>query len=256
LIDEPIRQWPPMTAQSQSKNRKAVKALVDVIDQSRNLFEKLSENHGTGIACSPQSMDTMNAWGHRSMVQNSLEGIRLDLGECRRCKLHANRKKLVFGAGASNARLVFVGEGPGYDEDLQGEPFVGKAGQLLTRIIEAMGLTRNEVYICNIIKCRPPKNRNPEPDEIESCLPFLKRQLKTIQPEFICALGNFAARTLLETDVPISRLRGKFHHYMGIRVLPTFHPAYLLRNPGKKRDVWEDIKKLMDQMGLQVPNRS
>ncbi len=245
-----------MTAQSKNKTLKTAETFIQVIDQSRDLFKKMSENHGTGFTCSPQSLETMNAWGPRTMVRDTLENIRLDLGNCRRCKLHADRKKIVFGAGDSHAKLVFVGEGPGYDEDVQGEPFVGAAGQLLTRIIEAMGLTRDNVYICNIIKCRPPKNRNPEQDEISACLPFLERQLKAIQPEFICALGNFAARTLLKTEKPISKLRGEFHRYMGIRVMPTFHPAYLLRSPGKKRDVWEDIQKIMGEMGLQVSDQT
>jgi DNA polymerase len=138
-----------------------------------------------------------------------------------------------------------VGEGPGYDEDQKGEPFIGAAGQLLTKIIEAIKYTRDQVYICNIIKCRPPGNRNPLPNEIEACLPFLKRQLAAINPDVICALGTFAAQALLDTTLPISKLKGRFHEYDGIRVLPTYHPAYLLRNPGKKRDVWEDMQKLM-----------
>ena len=153
------------------------------------------------------------------------------------------RKNIVFGAGNPKAKLVFVGEGPGFEEDRQGQPFVGPAGQLLTRIIEAMKLTREQVYICNIIKCRPPGNRNPEPDEIRTCFPFLERQIAAIQPEFICALGTFAAQTLLGTDIPISKLRRRFHEHGGIRVLPT----YLLRNADKKRDVWEDIKMLMKE---------
>jgi len=138
-----------------------------------------------------------------------------------------------------------VGEGPGYDEDQKGEPFIGAAGKLLTKIIEAIKYTRDQVYICNIIKCRPPGNRNPLPDEIDACLPFLKRQLAAIKPDVICALGAFAAQALLDTTLPISKLKGRFHDYNGIRVLPTYHPAYLLRNPGKKRDVWEDMQKLM-----------
>jgi DNA polymerase len=143
-----------------------------------------------------------------------------------------------------------VGEGPGHEEDQRGEPFVGAAGRLLTKIIEAMNFTREQVYICNIIKCRPPENRNPMPDEIQACSPFLRRQISSIKPDFICALGTFAAQTLLETSVPISKLKGCFHDYMGIRVLPTYHPAYLLRNPGKKRDVWEDMQKLMKALDV------
>jgi DNA polymerase len=150
----------------------------------------------------------------------------------------------VFGVGNPTAWLVFVGEAPGADEDEQGEPFVGRAGQLLTRIIEAMKLTREQVYICNIIKCRPPGNRNPEPDEIASCEPFLIAQLRAIQPKLICALGNFAAQVLLRTKEPISKLRGRFYSYQGIPLLPTYHPAYLLRNPHEKKTVWEDMKLL------------
>ena len=170
------------------------------------------------------------------------------MGDCRRCGLAAGRKHIVFGTGNPRARLVFVGEGPGHEEDQQGEPFVGAAGQLLTKIIQAMKLDRKEVYICNIIKCRPPGNRNPAPDEIEACSPFLERQIAAIQPDFICALGTFAAQTLLATSVPISKLRGKFHAYRGVRVLPTYHPAFLLRNPERKRDVWEDVQELMREM--------
>jgi len=177
-------------------------------------------------------------------VVENLDTIRHELGDCRRCKLHKGRKHIVFGEGNPQARLVFVGEGPGHDEDVQGLPFVGRAGQLLTKIIQSIDLNREDVYICNIIKCRPPGNRNPERDEIEACLPFLQRQLKAIEPEFICALGTFAAQTLLQTKTPISKLRGTFHAYEGIRLLPTYHPAFLLRNPNKKRDVWEDVQKL------------
>jgi DNA polymerase len=173
--------------------------------------------------------------------------VREKLGECTRCKLHTGRKTIVFGIGNPQAWLVFVGEAPGADEDQQGEPFVGRAGQLLTRIIEAMKLTREQVYICNIIKCRPPANRNPEPDEITACEPFLVAQLQAIQPKLICALGTFAAQTLLRTKEPISKLRGRFHDYHGIPVLPTFHPAYLLRNPHEKKTVWADMQLLQRQ---------
>lgn len=183
-------------------------------------------------------------------VRPTLPGVRQELGECTRCKLHTQRTKLVFGVGNPKARLVFVGEAPGADEDAQGEPFVGRAGQLLTKIIEAMGLKRDEVYICNILKCRPPGNRAPEADEVAACSPFLLQQLRAIGPEYICALGGPAAQTLLRTKEPISKLRGRFHDYHGIPLLPTFHPAYLLRNPNEKKTVWEDMKLLMRQMGL------
>src|SRR5574337_1994128 len=188
------------------------------------------------------------AWSARLEVQpassSPLTQVRQALGECIRCKLHKGRQHIVFGVGNPQAWLVFVGEAPGADEDQQGEPFVGRAGQLLTRIIEAMKLTREQVYICNIIKCRPPGNRNPEPDEIAACEPFLIKQLQAIKPKLICALGTFAAQTLLRTREPISKLRGRFHSYRGIPVLPTFHPAYLLRNPHEKKTVWEDMKLL------------
>ncbi|MDQ3069830.1 MAG: uracil-DNA glycosylase [Acidobacteriota bacterium] len=174
-----------------------------------------------------------------------LPSIREDIGECVRCKLHTlGRRQIVFGSGNPNADLMFVGEAPGADEDAQGVPFIGRAGQLLTKIIEAIGLTRDDVYIANVIKCRPPANRNPEPDEIAECEPFLLRQIETIRPKVIVALGTFAAQTLLRTDAPISKLRGTFHEYHGAMLLPTFHPAYLLRSPERKRDVWDDMKKV------------
>ena len=174
---------------------------------------------------------------------------------CERCELHRGRTKSVFARGTPNTDLVFVGEGPGYDEDRKGEPFVGAAGRLLTKIIQAIKLDRSQVYICNIIKCRPPRNRNPLPDEIKACAPFLYRQLKSIGPLFVCALGKFAAQTLLETDRPISRLRGRFHEVEGLRILPTYHPAYLLRNPDQKRAVWEDMKLLMKEYPYDTPQK-
>ena len=177
-----------------------------------------------------------------------LTEIRTDLGDCRRCKLHTGRTNIVFGVGSPSARLMFVGEGPGADEDQQGEPFVGRAGQLLTQIIKAMGLGREDVYIANVVKCRPPGNRDPEPDEIEACSPFLQAQISSIRPTVIVALGKFAAQTLLQTETPISRLRGQFHTLSGVAVMPTFHPSYLLRNPAAKREVWEDMKLVMKKL--------
>jgi DNA polymerase len=167
---------------------------------------------------------------------------------CQRCGLGKTRHNLVFGDGSHQAQVVFVGEAPGADEDEQGLPFVGRAGQLLTKIIEAMGLTRKDVYICNILKCRPPQNRNPLPDEISACEPFLKKQLQIISPRIICALGTFAAKTLLKTEVPITLLRGRFHSYEGIALMPTYHPAYLLRNPAAKKLVWEDVQLIMKEL--------
>ena len=175
---------------------------------------------------------------------SSLEAVRRALGDCRRCKLHPYRTQIVFGTGNPHAKLIFIGEAPGRDEDLQGEPFVGQAGQLLNKIIQAIQLQREEVYIANIIKCRPPENRNPEPDEIVTCEPFLIKQLQVIRPKLICALGAFAAQTLLKTEEKISSLRGNFHQYQGIPLMPTYHPAFLLRNPSRKREVWEDMKKI------------
>ncbi len=228
-------------------NKQAFTAAVEEIE---NTLRFLAETGLKGFDCSMKSLEIIKGWGkNMASLPESLEKIRMDLGDCRRCRLSESRKNIVFGAGDSNARLVFVGEAPGHEEDQKGEPFVGSAGQLLTKIIQAIKLTRNQVYICNIIKCRPPGNRNPQSDEIKACFPFLRRQIITIKPDFICALGTIAAHTLLETTEPISKLRGHFHDYMGIKVLATYHPAYLLRNPNKKRDVWEDMKKLMRAFG-------
>ena len=223
-------------------------AILDTIEQINSSLEHLAAQGFRGFDCSGNSLEILSSWTRPPVeMSDSLEDIRLDLGDCRRCKLASGRKNIVFGKGNADARLVFVGEGPGFEEDQKGEPFVGAAGRLLTKIIDAIQLSREQVYICNIIKCRPPGNRNPESDEIESCLPFLEKQLAAIRPDFICALGKVAAQTLLKSDMPISRLRGRFHDYNGIKVLPTYHPAYLLRNPEKKRDVWEDMKMLMKE---------
>ncbi len=191
--------------------------------------------------------------------QETLEQIRKNLGDCQRCKLGATRNKLVFGAGNPKARLVFVGEGPGADEDQKGEPFVGDAGKMLNRIISAMGLQREEVYICNAVKCRPPQNRNPEKDEIAACSPFLLRQLHSIKPEVIVALGTFAAQTVLGSKEPISRLRGKFHDFHGVPLMPTYHPSYLLRSGGNSDSfwtVWDDMTQVLRLLKLPVPEKS
>ena len=180
--------------------------------------------------------------------ETALQIVRDDLGECTRCGLHRNRTNIVFGVGDPKARLVFVGEGPGADEDLRGEPFVGRAGQLLTRIIESMGMERKHVYIANVVKCRPPENRTPLPDEIATCSPFLFQQIMAIRPRVVVCLGTPAAQTVLGTRDTITRLRGTFHDIGGIRVMPTFHPAYLLRNPSAKREVWDDMKKVMAEL--------
>lgn len=184
---------------------------------------------------------------------DSLQVIRGEVAACTRCdQLASTRTQTVFGVGNPNARLCFLGEAPGADEDARGEPFVGRAGQLLTRIIEACTLSREDVYILNVLKCRPPGNRNPAPDEVANCRGFLDRQLAQIRPEFICCLGSIAAQTLLETTTSIGRMRGQFLKYGAIRVLCTYHPAYLLRNPAAKRQVWEDMQLLMAEMGVDV----
>ena len=184
----------------------------------------------------------------------TLEAVRRLLGDCQRCRLARTRTHLVFGTGNPKARLVFVGEGPGEEEDRRGEPFVGKAGQLLDRMIAAMGLSRPAVYIANVVKCRPPGNRTPMEDEVEACKPFLAMQLAVIRPEAIVALGSVAAQTLLQTQASISSLRGRFHTYEGIPVMPTYHPAYLLRHPEAKRGAWEDLQKVMAR--LKLPGRA
>jgi DNA polymerase len=185
----------------------------------------------------------------------ALELINTEVKACARCsELARTRKQTVFGVGNPQARLVFLGEAPGADEDEQGEPFVGRAGQLLTKIIEACTLRREDVYILNVLKCRPPGNRNPLPDEVEHCRGYLERQLEVLRPEYICCLGAVAARTLLELNTPIGKLRGRFYNYRGASVLCTYHPSYLLRNPPAKKDVWEDMKLLMKRMGIALPH--
>src|SRR6266436_3519515 len=187
---------------------------------------------------------------------SSLENLREFIGECTRCKLAPFRKNLVFGVGNPDAQLMFVGEAPGADEDARGEPFVGRAGQLLTDIIErGMGLRRSDVYICNVIKCRPPDNRNPEPDEVAACEPFLFRQIETVRPRAIVGLGTFAVQAVLKVKTPISKMRGNWQDFRGIRFMPTFHPAYLLRNPGDKRLVWADIQEVMRFLEMPIPRR-
>ena len=187
---------------------------------------------------------------------DTLPRIREDLGECTRCRLHTTRNKIVFGAGNEHAELVFVGEGPGRDEDMQGLPFVGRAGKLLTQMIEAMGLTRDLVYIANVVKCRPPENRKPEEDESGTCSPFLYRQIDAIAPKAIVCLGLTAAQSLLNTKDSISRIRGQWLEYRGTKLMVTYHPAYLLRNPPAKREVWDDLQKVMALLGLKVKKAS
>lgn len=187
------------------------------------------------------------------IARRPLDEIRRELGDCQRCKLCSGRSSIVFGSGNPRAELVFVGEGPGEEEDRQGVPFVGKAGQLLTKMIEAMKFTRDDVYICNVVKCRPPNNRNPEPDEIAACEPFLKAQLASLQPKVIVALGKFATQTLLRDQTSITRLRGQWREYQGISLMPTFHPAYLLRQPEEKRLAWLDLQEVMKRFAKKGP---
>jgi uracil-DNA glycosylase family 4 len=194
-------------------------------------------------------------FGEKRIEGDTLPLIREFIGECTRCKLSKGRTKIVFGTGSPKARLMFVGEGPGRDEDLSGEPFVGRAGKLLTDMIKAMGLQREDVYIANIVKCRPPENRQPEHDEVEACSPFLMRQIDVIRPQVICTLGNTPTQTLLQTTQGISKFRGQWFDFRDTKLLPTYHPAYLLRNPAAKADVWKDLQKVMAVLGLQAPKK-
>ena len=225
------------------------KELSEIMGQVKT---HIAYNQSIGLEPPRLSPQTMAYLEGGPIQPTSLEDLREDIGDCRRCKLYQDRTNLVFGEGTPKARLVFVGEGPGREEDLEGRPFVGEAGRLLTRIIKAMGLTRESVYICNVVKCRPPNNRDPEAEEIDSCLPFLRRQLSLIQPDVICALGRVAAQSLLGKAFRITRERGKWHAFMDIPLMPTYHPAYLLRNPTAKREVWEDIQEIMRHLGLEV----
>ena len=202
---------------------------------------------------SPVHAETL--FGEERIEGDTLPLIRDFIGDCTRCKLSKGRTKIVFGAGSPKARLMFVGEGPGRDEDLSGEPFVGRAGKLLTDMIKAMGLQREDVYIANIVKCRPPENRQPEHDEVEACSPFLMRQIDVIRPQVICTLGNTPTQTLLQTTQGISKFRGQWFDFRNTRLLPTYHPAYLLRNPAAKADVWKDLQKVMAVLGLQAPKK-
>lgn len=222
--------------------------IIKTIDEIGHTLRNLADRGQRGFACRQSSLEKIAKWGIDSEgISETLPDIRLDLGDCQRCSLAKDRTHIVFGSGSAKAKLIFVGEGPGFEEDQQGEPFVGPAGQLLSKIIAAIDLKRKQVYICNAVKCRPPHNRNPQSEEINTCLPFLERQIAAIRPDFICALGTIAAQTLLNTAESISKLRGRFHNYRGIKLLPTYHPAYLLRNPDKKREVWEDMKLLMKE---------
>ena len=212
----------------------------------------------SAAAVAPEAAGEAVATGASAPAKDAaarLAAIQKELGPCTRCKLCERRTQIVFGVGDPNARLVFVGEAPGRDEDLQGEPFVGAAGKLLDRMIAAMGLRRRDVYIANIVKCRPPKNRDPEPDEVAQCEPFLRQQIAAIEPEAIVGLGRYAVQTLLRDSTAITKQRGQWRQYDGIPFMPTFHPAYLLRNPAEKRGAWNDLQMVMAKLGLEDPRR-
>jgi uracil-DNA glycosylase family 4 len=226
---------------------------ADIVGALRNYVTYLQQLGVTDLplrqASKPQR-PTARKGGSLAARMSPLAQLAASVRDCQKCRLHQTRTQVVFGTGNPDADLVFVGEAPGRDEDRQGEPFVGAAGQLLTRIIQAMDLTRDQVYMMNVIKCRPPNNRNPKPDEVAACRPILEAQLACLKPRVICALGTFAAQTLLQTDESISRLRGRFHHVDDIPVMPTYHPAYLLRNPQGMRAVWEDMQQIQHVLGL------
>ncbi|MGD8226900.1 MAG: uracil-DNA glycosylase [Desulfobacteraceae bacterium] len=228
---------------------KPVEEFREIVSHLRKL---MVANMEMGLEAPTLSDSTLNYLSSSPSEFASLEDLRKYIEDCKRCKLGDGRTNVVFGEGSPEARLVFVGEGPGREEDEAGYPFVGEAGRLLTKIIKAMGLSREEVYICNVVKCRPPKNRDPEQDEIETCLPFLKAQLDLIRPQVICTLGRIAAQALLGREFKITRERGRWHSFMNIPLMATYHPAYLLRNPSAKRQVWDDIQKIMKHMGLEV----
>lgn len=224
-------------------NGEAVATVVRAVRQYVNYMQQLGVDE-LPLQVSPEAL------AGTSSAQATLEQLEASVRDCTRCSLHQSRTQVVFGTGDPSADLVFVGEAPGEAEDRQGEPFVGPSGQLLTRIIEAIGLRREQVYILNIVKCRPPKNRDPHPDELAACRPILQAQLDCLKPRVVCALGRFAAQALLQTDESISRLRGRFHKLGEIPVMPTYHPAYLLRNPNEKRVVWQDMQAIQKVLDL------
>jgi len=233
---------PSSPEQLQKELLSLVKSLKGQVLNSKNLYVELDWKKPLPT---PKKKDVSIKYD-----EGLLSDLCREVAACQLCPLAKTRKNIVFGDGNPQAKIVFVGEAPGADEDEQGLPFVGRAGQLLTKIINAMGLARKDVYICNILKCRPPGNRNPLPEEIRLCEPFLKKQLQLISPQIICALGSFAAKTLLKTETPITALRGRFQTYEGIKLMPTYHPAYLLRNPSAKKQVWEDVQLIMKEIEL------
>lgn len=227
----------------------------DLINELIRSLHDMAEQGWQGLDCSPEALAVIKKWGKSSAVSNrpdTLSQIQKDLGQCQRCALCQSRMHIIFGSGDSKAKLMFIGAEIEKEDDLKAEPFSGEAGQLLTRIIAAMKLTREDVYLTNIVKCRPPNRRNPLTSEIERCKPFLERQIDVIAPTVICSLGRLATQVLLKTDQSISKVRGRFHDYYGIKVMPTFHPADLLRHPQKKRDTWGDIQKIMHLLNIPV----
>jgi uracil-DNA glycosylase family 4 len=239
----------------QEKLRNVVVGFRAFVEDARDSFaEGFPHDGGRARPPAPHAVPALAAAPRSASPQDALRAVRDEIGDCRRCKLASGRTHIVFGVGNPAADLMFVGEGPGEDEDRKGEPFVGRAGQLLTEIItNGMGLRRSDVYIANVIKCRPPGNRNPEPDEIAACQPFLSAQIDAVAPRVIVALGKFAAQTLLGTTMPISKLRGRWFDFRGRRLMPTFHPSYLLRTPSEKKLAWEDIKLVMQELDLPLP---
>jgi uracil-DNA glycosylase len=245
---EPVQQTTPQSKPQVSEPVSLAKQKADLLAAAKVVLPPV---FAPVVAPSgPSLFDAANK------VQNdTLLKIVEDIGDCTRCKLHKGRHKIVFGDGSPKADLVFIGEGPGADEDAQGLPFVGRAGKLLTQMIEAMGLQRKDVYICNVVKCRPPQNRAPEPDEVETCSPYLIRQIDVINPKVLVCLGAVAAKTLLETNRGITQFRGQWLEWRGRKLMATYHPAYLLRNPNAKGEVWKDLQKVMAELGLQTPKK-
>jgi len=236
-----------------SKTSKSVTSASPAVVGALHAAPQLATRSNVSNALFPAPLKTSNFFELLERVENdTLLKIREDIGDCTRCKLHKKRTHIVFADGNPKADLVFVGEGPGADEDATGIPFVGRAGKLLTQMIEAMGLHRKDVYICNVVKCRPPENRQPDPEEVTTCSPYLVRQLEVVNPKVIVCLGATAAKTLLETDMGISKFRGQWLDFRGKKLLATYHPAYLLRNPAAKSEVWKDLQKVMAELGLEV----
>jgi DNA polymerase len=225
--------------------------LMDVL-KSVDAYIELQRLSGVERYLKPDGRPSAAGSKDEVLVKKTLEALEIEALSCAGCQLSKTRNNVVYGSGSSNAKLMFIGEGPGYDEDMQGLPFVGRAGKLLTKIIEAMGLKRKDVYIANIVKCRPPQNRNPLPTEVLACESHLLNQIEAIRPQVICALGKVAAQTLLKSMEPISRMRGRFFVYHDVKLMPTYHPAYLLRNPSDKKLVWQDMKKIMAELGIKA----